>query len=230
MGPLKAIASCYANILNFSGRARRAEYWWFALFLAVAATAAQIGLGYVFARDPELLLRVTNASASKAFFNNNTELLYYIGYFYAGYIVLGWLPQLSVTVRRLHDTDRSGWVILMPTAVTILALVGAVFLIPFLGSPESAMPIILMVATVPLIASVWFLVVLCLPGTHGNNRFGPDPAPDRNRPPPAHPAFVRQLPDDVREAVQAKNQSDFAEYYRTRVAPAIQQNKAARSG
>ncbi|MCH7629961.1 MAG: DUF805 domain-containing protein, partial [Proteobacteria bacterium] len=53
------------------------------------------------------------------------------------------VPSLAVSVRRLHDQDRSGWMLLL-------------MLIPFLG---------------------WFalLVLMCLEGTRGPNRFGADP-------------------------------------------------------
>ncbi|GAA1359307.1 hypothetical protein GCM10009612_31440 [Streptomyces beijiangensis] len=46
------------------------------------------------------------------------------------------LPALAVTARRLHDTDRSGWLIL----IGIIPLVGAIILIVFLateGKPEA---------------------------------------------------------------------------------------------
>jgi uncharacterized membrane protein YhaH (DUF805 family) len=229
MGPLTAIASCYMNMLNFSGRARRAEYWWFALFLFLIGTAVQIGLGVYFARDASFLFAMENPSLAKEWFDRNSSMMYIMGYAYAGYIILAWLPQLAVTVRRLHDTGRSGLFIFMPAVATVLAVVASFFIAPFARSPEGAMPLVLLVLTVPLIASIWFFVVLCLPGDQGNNRFGGDPAPDRERTPPAHPAFARTLPEDIKDAVQARNKSDFDAYYRARVAPAIQQNKTTRS-
>ncbi|AHM03123.1 hypothetical protein roselon_00694 [Roseibacterium elongatum DSM 19469] len=228
MGPLTAVGRCYANTLNFSGRARRAEYWWFALFLFIAGTAIQFGLGVYFARDPAFALALSDPAMAQMWLTRGNDMLYVAAWAYAGYLLFAWLPQLSVTVRRLHDTNRSGWYILMPTLVTILSVFAAILLGPMLGGVEAALPLILMAATAPLLSMIWFLVVLCLPGTQGNNRFGPDPAPERPRNPPAHPAFARTLPDEVKTAVQARNRSEFQEYYRTRVAPAIQQNKTAR--
>ena len=60
------------------------------------------------------------------------------------------LPGIAVAVRRLHDRDMSGW--------WFLGLVVA-SMIPFVG----------------FIASIAFLVIMCLKGTDGPNRFGPDP-------------------------------------------------------
>ena len=60
------------------------------------------------------------------------------------------IPSIAVTVRRLHDRDMSGW--------WYLGFIVAQ-LIPFVG----------------WIASIAFLVIMVLPGTPGENRFGPDP-------------------------------------------------------
>ncbi|WP_448658805.1 DUF805 domain-containing protein [Sphingomonas sp. CJ99] len=60
------------------------------------------------------------------------------------------IPSIAVQVRRLHDQNLSGWWVL---AAYVLSNV------PFVG----------------FLVSIAWLVVLCLPGTRGPNRFGPDP-------------------------------------------------------
>ncbi len=60
------------------------------------------------------------------------------------------LPLIAVVVRRLHDRDMSGWWYLGFILLSI---------IPFVG----------------FFAQIAFLVILCLKGTDGENRFGPDP-------------------------------------------------------
>lgn len=60
------------------------------------------------------------------------------------------VPSVAVTIRRLHDRDMSGWWYLG------IIIAGA---IPFVG---------------PLV-NIGFLVLMCLPGTPGPNRFGDDP-------------------------------------------------------
>jgi uncharacterized membrane protein YhaH (DUF805 family) len=60
------------------------------------------------------------------------------------------VPSIAVSVRRLHDRDMSGW--------WYLGFIVASF-IPILG----------------IITSIGFLVLMLLPGTPGENRFGPDP-------------------------------------------------------
>ncbi|MEG8279900.1 DUF805 domain-containing protein [Streptomyces sp. AHA2] len=84
----------------FSGRARRKEYWMFALFYALFAIVAAVIDGVVF----------------------GTQILSLV-------LALGLLlPSLGVTVRRLHDTNRSGWWIL----IGFIPLVGAIVMLVFL--------------------------------------------------------------------------------------------------
>jgi len=71
----KAISTCFSKYADFSGRASRAEFWWWALFGVIAYLVS------VFI-DPVVSLIV----------------------------ILGLvLPTLAVSIRRLHDSDRSGW-------------------------------------------------------------------------------------------------------------------------
>jgi uncharacterized membrane protein YhaH (DUF805 family) len=70
---------------TFSGRARRSEYWYFVLFNFIA----------------QIILGVVGTLSHFPFFS----AIYSIG-------VL--VPNLAVSARRLHDSDKSGWFILIP--------------------------------------------------------------------------------------------------------------------
>ena len=93
----------YVEVLKkyaeFSGRARRTEFWMFALFNVLIA----IGLGVVdgVIGSPGIL-----------------GMLYGLG-------VL--IPGLAVSIRRLHDTNRSGWWLL----IALVPLIGAIALLIF---------------------------------------------------------------------------------------------------
>ncbi len=91
----------------FEGRARRAEYWYFALFNFIA--------GIVLA-----ILDRTFGSISAATGVGILGTIY-------GLAVL--IPSLAVSVRRLHDTDRSGWWLLLLFIPFIGALVILIFMV-----------------------------------------------------------------------------------------------------
>ena len=74
-------------------------------------------------------------------------------------------PTLAIVVRRLHDVDRSGWLILVPIVPAFL-MVALLYLFWPLG-------VIFAFATVACSAYLIYLYVL--PGTSGSNQYGPDP-------------------------------------------------------
>ena len=81
----------------FSGRARRKEYWFFVLFniiISIVLSIIDISIGTGTAEEPGML-----------------SIIYSLAII---------IPSLAVSVRRLHDTDRSGWWLL-------------ILLIPFIG-------------------------------------------------------------------------------------------------
>jgi len=138
---------------DFSGRAPRAEYWWFTLAVVVVLVVVSIiedivGLGgMIFGAYGPLS-----------------------GLFYLAIL----LPSIAVGVRRLHDTNRPGWWML-PTIVFYAAafLVGGRDMMERSPTPAMALAGILI-----LIGAVFGLVLLifyCLAGTRGDNRYGPDP-------------------------------------------------------
>ena len=87
------------NYAGFRGRARRLEYWQFAIVNALVATA----------------LGALGASLK-------TPLPYLL---YVAAIVI---PSLAVAVRRLHDTGRSGWWLLL----TLVPLLGGIVVLVWL--------------------------------------------------------------------------------------------------
>ena len=79
------------NYANFSGRARRKEYWMFVLVQAIVMIGLMI-LDSVLGLDFEL---------------QGISLGY--GYLYLIGIIVHFIPSLAVVVRRLHDVGKSGW-------------------------------------------------------------------------------------------------------------------------
>ena len=82
-----AIAEAFRNMFNYQGRASRSAYWWFALFQVLAWVGVLI-LAFIFAA-----VHVPAVS-----------ILLYVAA-----VIGSILVSLSLTVRRLHDSDKSGF-------------------------------------------------------------------------------------------------------------------------
>ena len=100
----------YLDVLKkyavFSGRARRKEYWFFVLFNIIASIVLAI-------------VDTMTGTMSEA---------YGIGLLGGIYSLLVLIPGIAVSVRRLHDTDRSGWWLLL----AFIPLIGAIVLLVFM--------------------------------------------------------------------------------------------------
>ncbi len=112
MGFTDAVKNCVRNnYLGFSGRASRSEYWWFMLFLQIVPI---VGYVLVFAYI-SVALGEEGATMSFETLMNLLTL--------PGLVTLAFLlPALSVSVRRLHDTGKSGWMLL----ITLIPCIGLI--------------------------------------------------------------------------------------------------------
>ena len=129
---------------EFTGRSRRMEFWMFGLFnLIVYAVLFAIAFGAGLGANFQGVDASNPLAIYGAFFSG------------AGLLIAVWwlamvIPGISVSVRRLHDRDMSGWWYLGIIVASLIPIVGG-------------------------IAGIVMLVIFCLPGTPGPNRFGPDP-------------------------------------------------------
>lgn len=126
----------YRRYFDFSGRSRRKEYWMFTLLAAIVAVVlfALMFSGGFPAQEFDAETGVA-ATPGVMFWIGATGL----GIFWLATII----PSIAVQVRRFHDQDRSGWMVLL--------------------------------AFIPYVGGIIVLVFMCLEGTRGPNRFGPDP-------------------------------------------------------
>jgi uncharacterized membrane protein YhaH (DUF805 family) len=92
MGFGQAISSGFSNYVNFNGRASRSEFWFWGLFAVLVGIVTQI-------IDAIIGMPLTNAIASLGLL----------------------LPGIAVSVRRLHDLDRTGWWLLL--ALTVIGVI-----------------------------------------------------------------------------------------------------------
>jgi uncharacterized membrane protein YhaH (DUF805 family) len=113
MNLLEAIKSGFSNYVNFSGRAIRSEYWYWTLFVFVLVGV----LGII-----DEWLNPGLSMGAFSIFNGLVSLALF-------------LPGLAVSVRRLHDIDRTGWWLLLSFTV-----IGIVLLIVWACQPGTSGP------------------------------------------------------------------------------------------
>ena len=175
----ESVRTCIRKYAHFSGRATRAEYWWWVL----ATTLVGFAIGAV----DGVINVVMNAA---------------IGYGYSPlstiFSLAILLPNLAVTARRLHDIGKSGWwqlawwliaglgwiIFVIALAISLISIFsGADFDRGMEGFFRSVgfgdfVPAIIGLAIaiiVTLAVFIWVLVWMIRQGQTGPNRFGPDP-------------------------------------------------------
>jgi hypothetical protein len=100
-----------SNFSNFSGRARRKEYWMFILMNGIFSILAAV------------LDHLLGSTFNFTFMGVQQTFPY--GYIFIAYSLFILIPNLAVTVRRLHDTGKSGWFIL----IGLIPLIGGIWLL-----------------------------------------------------------------------------------------------------
>jgi uncharacterized membrane protein YhaH (DUF805 family) len=157
-----AIRLGFNNYSRFGGRATRAEYWWWALFIVVVFVALSVVAGFMGALGlylPDSLILLLNSL----------------------FVLAVIIPSLALSARRLHDINRSGWwtllfIYIFPNAYVVFALALVVsiaagisvgitgFIVPYLvGS--------LLIISVP----AWWIRWMARQGGTGSNKYGSDP-------------------------------------------------------
>jgi uncharacterized membrane protein YhaH (DUF805 family) len=104
-----SISSCFDNYFTFSGRAKRSEFWYFKLFIILGTLLSILLDAFIFGKDDPIFI---------------TTILF---------MIIVTLPGISVSVRRLHDIDRTGWWYLLLS----VPFLGIIILIIFWCQPST---------------------------------------------------------------------------------------------
>lgn len=150
----EAVRRYYGNYLNAEGRAQRSAYWWVVLYqviiygvLFTILLMSDGGFGFL----NEL---VEFSSGDVDSFSNDDFNIGSSGIvalvFMVIFAILNFLPDIMLNIRRFHDLNQTGWLVL------VFMVVGA---LPVIGTAAGIGNLI------------WFM----MPGTEGPNKYGADP-------------------------------------------------------
>ncbi|WP_170579893.1 DUF805 domain-containing protein [Ruegeria arenilitoris] len=167
MGFGEAVKTCFSKYFQFSGRAMRSEYWWFFLFVVLVSAALAVLDKILFGTNPET--------------GQGSRVL--SSFFQLAVII----PMLAAGWRRLHDTGRPGWYLLLPMALgltTLFVMLGGVAFFSVLEqgteNPEALLgPAAVLGATGVIVVSIlqFILSILMIwwltrPSQEGANEYG----------------------------------------------------------
>jgi uncharacterized membrane protein YhaH (DUF805 family) len=123
LGLISSVGRCFQHYAGFQGRATRGEYWWWALFLTImnavvfvlyypAFLAIFQAASQALPGTPPPLPVLTAYDSAISAFGSLLQLALF-------------LPTLAVTVRRLHDVNKSGWAFF----IGLIPLIGPILLL-----------------------------------------------------------------------------------------------------
>ena len=168
MDPVVAVKTCLRKFFDFKGRARRSEYWWFVLFVAIVSSVFNYG---------GLLI----------------PFLSFVGMLCSLFLII---PLFAAMTRRLHDTGRSGWWVALLAVCYVVVLVSMAILVAPYGSQlfettDSMVQAEMMADAIqssPGVATVMFggillgfvlliitFIFTLLDSKWGENKYGPSP-------------------------------------------------------
>ena len=126
---MEAVQLAFKNYVNFQGRARPSHFWWYFLFIVICGIVCMF-------LDGALGLTSHTSSYAQSGYSASASYSSGIGPIYGLFALATFLPSLAVQFRRLHDTDRSAWWIL----IALIPFVGGIVLIVFLAQSGTVGP------------------------------------------------------------------------------------------
>jgi uncharacterized membrane protein YhaH (DUF805 family) len=182
-----SIQTCFRKFVTFSGRAGRAEYWWFVLFVFLVSAALSVVDAMIWGPYVSEVTRATRDASGAIQTTISTRQEYGNGPFASLWGLVSLLPLLAAGWRRLHDTGRPGWVLFLPWIIMLAVVLG---MFAAMGASSGAWStaetgliqaenfgvgkifLSVLAIFIPFIA---LFVFLCQKSQPGTNRFGPNP-------------------------------------------------------
>ena len=96
-----SVILAFFNYFNLSGRATRSEFWWFFLF-CILLYLLTLSLSI---EDLQFILTDSNINEQ----DTSEVLLTFFSSWFGIAFLITLIPQITISVRRFHDLNKSGW-------------------------------------------------------------------------------------------------------------------------
>ena len=179
-------------LFSFSGRANRAKQW--ALLLVGLVFSILYGIAFAVTGTATTLMQAAESKSLQTFVTSPQlhSFLIVCGVL----VVVLYYIVLAVSTKRLHDRNKSAWWLLVFYVLPVVLNVPTYMMLPeYLQMMQQAItaaqqnlpppqppqnPLATITNGAATIISLWaFVELYCLPGTTGDNRYGPDPLAGR---------------------------------------------------
>lgn len=169
---MKWFIKCFKQYTDFSGRARRKEYWWFSLINFIVVLVIFTGLCI------PLFKMGFDAATTGVEDIDETEMMLTIlkspfMYIYIIYSLATLIPGIAVTVRRLHDIGKSGYWAIFIYGCALLNYIGQLLQTT---STVAYFLFVLIALAIGIISLVWMFTN----SDYGPNQYGPNPKDEGN--------------------------------------------------
>ena len=173
-----AVKTCFKKYFDFTGRARRSEYWWFVLFASI------IYFVWILICSFFLAFWIATSINGETYSSPMVPLMSYVGLMILPMLAL-FIPQYAVQTRRLHDTGRSGWWIVASLVVSLAyMIVYFSVMMPMFENGIDEMPaffstpmmiVVAILGMISMLLSVVILIFTVMDSQRGENKYGPSP-------------------------------------------------------
>ena len=159
-----AIKMFFSRYFDFSGRSRRSEFWWVALFNVIISMLYVLFAWILVANTVESYYYSYGYSASGL--KGMTTGMLVVSIIFGLYGLICLIPSIALSVRRVHDVGFSGW-----TVAVYYILIICVFVFTFSG----ALKVASMLSVIQMIYGIVLLVFFCLDSKMQTNKWGKSP-------------------------------------------------------
>lgn len=153
MTPTQAVQISFLKYATFSGRASRAEFWWFTLFLFAGSQFAMMA--------ERLTWQIDGATEETG-----------ATYFSIAFSLATLVPSIANQVRRFHDIGKSGAMVAVLYAVIFFAFTA---LVPMSGTMQTTSTGQTVLTIVLLLALIRLIAWNAMPSQPDTNKYGPNP-------------------------------------------------------